>query len=633
MRPTALNPLFASVTALKGVGPRLGKLFEKLGAPLVVDLLWHLPTGLIDRRHQPKVKEAQDGAIATITVTVDQHQKPHNPRQPYRVRCRDETGFLFLVFFRVQGDYLEKLLPVGATRIVSGLVEHYNNQIQITHPDYVVAPEEAATMKPIEPVYPLTAGLTPRVLGRAVDGALGRAPQLEEWLDAAYVKKQKWSPWREALGAAHAPQTEEDLSSLTLARQRLAFDELLANQLALALMREHVKRVAGRAVVAKGALRQKVVAGLPFSLTRSQVTAIDEIAADMAQPIRMMRLLQGDVGSGKTVVALAAMLDAVETGAQAAFMAPTELLARQHHATLTQLAQGSGVKIALLTGREKGKPRTALLSHLESGEVDIVVGTHALFSDDVIYKDLALAVIDEQHRFGVEQRLLLAEKGDGVDILVMTATPIPRTLMLTAYGDLDASRLTEKPAGRKPIKTVTMPVERLPEVIEAVQRALDSGTKIYWICPLVEESELIDLKAATERFHELKARFGDRVGLVHGQMKGEERDRAMAQFSGSGIDLLVATTVVEVGVDVREATVMVIEHSERFGLAQLHQLRGRIGRSDQQSSLPAALHATAREVEFEWAQSSPLMILRESDDGFLHRRRGLAAARPRRRTK
>jgi ATP-dependent DNA helicase RecG len=611
MRPTVLNPLFASVTALKGVGPRLGKLFEKLGAPLVVDLLWHLPTGIIDRRHQPKVMEATDGAIATITVVVDQHQKPHNPRQPYRVRCRDETGFLFLVFFRAQGDYIEKQLPVGATRIVSGLVEHYNNQIQMTHPDYIVAPEEAATMKPIEPVYGLTAGLTPRVMGRAVDGALARARDLEEWLDAAYVKKQKWQPWRQALGSAHAPQTDDDLSPLTPARCRLAFDELLANQLALALMREHVKRVAGRPIVAKGALRKKVLAGLPFSLTRSQSRAIDEIAADMAQPLRMMRLLQGDVGSGKTVVALAAMLDAVETGAQAAFMAPTELLARQHHATLTALAQGSGVKIALLTGREKGKPRTALLSHLESGEVDIVVGTHALFSDDVIYKDLALAVIDEQHRFGVEQRMLLAEKGNGVDILVMTATPIPRTLMLTAYGDLDSSRLDEKPAGRKPIKTVTMPVERLPEVIEAVQRALDAGAKIYWICPLVEESELIDLKAATERFNELRHRFGARAGLVHGQMKGEERDRVMEQFAGSGVDLLVATTVVEVGVDVPEATVMVIEHAERFGLAQLHQLRGRIGRSDRASSCLLLYSPPLGETA-----KARLTILRESDDGF-----------------
>ncbi|HEX4193112.1 MAG TPA: ATP-dependent DNA helicase RecG, partial [Stellaceae bacterium] len=478
MRPTPLNPLFASVTALKGVGPRLGKLFEKLGATLVVDLLWHLPTGIIDRRNRPKVIEAKDGEIATITVIIGQHQKPRNPRQPYRVRCSDETGFLHLVFFHVQGDWIEKQLPIGETRIVSGKVEHYNNQIQITHPDHIVAPEEAESLKPIEPVYGLTQGLTPRILGRAVDGALSRAPALEEWLDPAFVERRKWQPWREALGAVHAPESDDALSPLTLPRQRLAFDELLANQLALALMREHVKRVSGRSLIAKGDLRRKVLATLPFSLTRSQQTAIDEITNDMRQPIRMMRLLQGDVGSGKTVVALAAMLDAVETGAQAAFMAPTELLARQHHATLTQLAQGSGVKIALLTGREKGKPRAQLLHLLAQGDVDIVVGTHALFSDDVEYKDLALAIIDEQHRFGVEQRMLLAEKGNGVDILVMTATPIPRTLMLTAYGDLDSSKLTEKPAGRKPIKTVTLPIDRLAEVIEAVDRAIASGTKI-----------------------------------------------------------------------------------------------------------------------------------------------------------
>jgi ATP-dependent DNA helicase RecG len=611
LRPTPLNPLFTSVTSLKGVGPRLGKLFEKLDAPLVVDLLWHLPTGIIDRRHQPKVKDAKDGEIATLTVVIDQHQKSRNPRQPYRVRCRDETGFLFLVFFHVQSDWIEKQLPIGETRVVSGKVEHYNNQIQITHPDHIVAPEDAASLKPIEPVYGLTQGLTPRVLGRAVDTAIARAPELPEWLDPAYLKKQKWLPWREALGAAHAPESDDALSPLTLPRQRLAFDELLANQLALALMREHVKRVAGRALIAKGELRKKVLANLPFSLTRSQQAAIEEIANDMRQPIRMMRLLQGDVGSGKTVVALAAMLDAVETGAQAAFMAPTELLARQHHATLTQLAQGSGVKIALLTGREKGKPRMQLLHLLAQGDVDIVVGTHALFSEDVEYKDLALAIIDEQHRFGVEQRMLLAEKGNGVDILAMTATPIPRTLMLTAYGDLDSSRLDEKPAGRKPIKTVTMPIERLHAVIGAVERALTSGTKIYWICPLVEESELSDLKAATDRFNELKHRFGERVGLVHGQMKGDERDRAMEQFAGDGIDLLVATTVVEVGVDVPDATVMVIEHAERFGLAQLHQLRGRIGRSDKLSSClllytpPLGETAKAR-----------LTILRDSDDGF-----------------
>ena len=589
----------------------MGKLFDRLGTPQVVDLLWHLPVGLIDRRFQPKVAQAQDGAIATITLTVDAHQKPQNRRQPYRVRCRDETGFMFLVFFHAQADYLEKLLPVGATRIVSGKVEYFNDQKQITHPDHILTIEDAATMKLIEPVYRLTAGLSLRIVEKAVEAALQRARDLPEWLDPAYRQRHDWASWRAALGAVHAPQRDEDLSPLTPARQRLAFDELLANQLALGLMREHVKRVAGRALIAKGVLRAKVIAALPFALTPSQKRAIDEIALDMGQPTRMMRLLQGDVGSGKTVVALAAMLDAVETGAQAALMAPTELLARQHYATLAELAEASGVAIALLTGREKGRIRAALLERLASGEIGIIVGTHALFSEDVVFQDLALAVIDEQHRFGVEQRMALAEKGNGVDILVMTATPIPRTLMLTAYGDLDASRLTEKPAGRKPIATRTLPASRLGEVIEAVERALDRGAKIYWICPLVEELEVSDLKAASDRYDELRKLFGPRVGLVHGRLKGAERDAVMEQFAGTGIDLLVATTVVEVGVDVPHATVMVIEHAERFGLAQLHQLRGRIGRSNRESAClllyTPPLSATAK---------ARLSILRESNDGF-----------------
>ncbi len=611
MRPEILFPLSAPVTSLKGVGPRFGKLFEKLGIEKAVDLLWHRPTGIIDRRFQPKIAEAPDGMIATLTVTVEAHQKPSNPRQPYRIRCHDETGVMFLVFFRVQGDYLEKLLPVGTLRIVSGKVEHYNDVVQITHPDHIFAAEAGETMRLIEPVYGLTAGLGLRIVQRAVEAALSRAPVLPEWLDPAYCAREKFPTWREAIATVHAPESADDLSPMTLARQRLAFDELLANQLALSLMREHVKRIAGRVITAPGALRRKVIQSLPFSLTLSQSAAIEEILADMAKPARMMRLLQGDVGSGKTVVALAAMLDVVESGAQAALMAPTELLARQHYKTLSNLAANAGVEVALLTGREKGRARTAILERLASGDIGIVVGTHALFSEDVIYQDLALAVIDEQHRFGVEQRMALAEKGRGVDILVMTATPIPRTLMLTAYGDLDSSRLTEKPAGRQPIATRTLPAERVADVIAAVKRALESGAKIYWICPLVDESELIDLKAATERFEELQKIFGPRVGLVHGKMKGPERDAAMEQFAGSGIDLLVATTVVEVGVDVPEATVMVIEHAERFGLAQLHQLRGRIGRSDKPSAClllyTSPLSATAK---------SRLSILRDTDDGF-----------------
>jgi ATP-dependent DNA helicase RecG len=611
LRPEILFPLFAPVTTLPGVGPRFGKLFDKLTGPHIVDLLWHLPVEIIDRRFTPKVAEAPEGVIATLTLIVDAHQPSGNRRAPYRVRCRDETGFLHLVFFHAQRDYLERLLPVGATRVVSGRIEHFNNQIQITHPDHVVAPDEAEKLKPIEPVYPLTAGLSLRLVQRAVDTALARAPELPEWQDPAWLARRDWPGWRAALAAAHAPGNADDLLPAAPHRQRLAYDELLASQLAIALVRAHQKRLPGRALGATGKLRQEVIASLPFRLTGGQQAALGEIIADLAAPTRMLRLLQGDVGSGKTVVALLAMLDAVEIGAQAALMVPTELLARQHLATLERLASGAGVRVALLTGREKGRPRDALLARLAAGEIDILVGTHALIEEGVAFHDLAMIVIDEQHRFGVEQRADLAAKGRAVDILVMTATPIPRTLMLTAYGDLDASKLEEKPAGRRPITTRTLPATRLDEVIEAVRRALGQGAKIYWICPLVAESETIDLQAAEARFTELKALFGARVGLVHGRIKGAERDRVMEEFATGGIDLLVATTVVEVGVDVPAATVMVIEHAERFGLAQLHQLRGRIGRSDKPSACllvyGAPLTATAK---------ARLTILRESEDGF-----------------
>jgi ATP-dependent DNA helicase RecG len=611
VRPQILFPLFAAVTSLPGIGPRFGKLLEGLCGPHVADLLWHRPSALIDRRFHPKVTEAPTGVVATLTVTVDAHVRPYNPRQPYRVRCRDETGFLHLVFFHVKGDYLERLLPVGAVRVVSGRVEHFNNQIQITHPDHIVDAAEAEKLPAIEPIYPLTTGLPLRTVQKAVAAALSRAPTLPEWTEPTLLAERKWPSWRDAVLALHAPASEADLLPETPERERLAYDELMASQLAVALLREHTKRLPGRTLKAAGVLRGKAIAALPYRLTGSQLQASAEIAGDMAASHRMLRLLQGDVGSGKTVVALIAMLDAVEAGAQAALMAPTEILARQHHATLSALAAPAGVSVALLTGREKGKTRETLREGLRSGEMRMTVGTHALFQEGVEFRDLGFAVIDEQHRFGVEQRAALSAKGKGVDILAMTATPIPRTLMLAAYGDMEHSRLTEKPAGRQPIVTRTVPLARLEEVVAGVDRALAGGAKVYWICPLVEDSEQVDLAAVDERQAYLKERFGNRVGLVHGRMKGPQKDAAMEVFSRGDIDLLVATTVVEVGVDVPEATVMVIEHAERFGLAQLHQLRGRIGRGDKPSAClllyGQPLGETARQR---------LAILRETDDGF-----------------
>ncbi len=611
MRPEILFPLFAPVTALAGVGPRFAKLFERLAGPQVVSLLWHLPSGIVDRRFAPKIADAPSGVVATLTVTVDAHLPPPTPRQPYKVRCRDETGFLHLVFFHARPDYLRKVLPEGEIRVVSGQVDHFGAELQMTHPDHIGRVEELDRLKTVEPLYPLTAGLTGKIVAKAVQAALAKAPELPEWLDPAYQRARAWPSWRTALGAAHQPESAADLLPGTPARSRLAYDELLASQLAVALVRAQQRRLPGRPIAGDGGLRRQALAALPFALTASQTQALAEIAADMASPQRMLRLLQGDVGSGKTVVALLAMLNAIEAGAQAALLAPTEILARQHLATITPLAEAAGIRAALLTGRDKGKSRQAILDGLAAGDIALVVGTHALLEGDVAFSDLALAVIDEQHRFGVHQRLSLTSKGRGVDVLVMTATPIPRTLMLAVYGDLDVSRLTEKPAGRQPIDTRTLPLERLDEVVSAVGRAVKDGARVYWVCPLVEESEAIDLAAADERHAHLRQVFGERVGLVHGRMKGAEKDAAMASFAAGRTSILVATTVIEVGVDVPEASVMVIEHAERFGLSQLHQLRGRVGRGDKQSNCLLLYQGPVGETA-----KARLKIMRETDDGF-----------------
>ena len=610
MRPAILDPLFAPLTALSGIGAQLAKLFERLAGPLVVDLLWHLPSGIVDRRASPPINELQPDQIVTIAVRVEAHQPGRGPR-PYRVICADTTGRLTLTYFNVKGDYLARLLPVGAERVVSGRVEFYNRAPQIAHPDLVLRPDELDRLKPIEPVYPLTAGLAPRVVQRAVAAALDRAPDLPEWIDPALGERRLWPPWAAAVRRVHSPTSEADLSPTEPARERLAYDEVFASQLAVALVRARRHREKGRAIVGSGALTGPVEAGLGFALTGAQRLAIAEIAADMAQPRRMMRLLQGDVGSGKTVVALLAMLAAVESGGQAALMAPTEILARQHHATLQRHAAAAHVEIGFLTGREKGRARSSMLASLASGLTPVVVGTHALLQPDVEFRDLALVVIDEQHRFGVEQRLALSAKGRDADTLLMSATPIPRTLMMTAYGDLDVSRLTEKPPGRRAVDTRTVALERLDDVVAAVGRAVAQNAKVYWICPMVEESETADLAAAEERHRALAPLAPGRVGLVHGRMKAHAKDNAMAAFAGGDMDLLVATTVIEVGVDVPDATVMVIEHAERFGLAQLHQLRGRIGRGDKPSTCLLLYQSPLGAVA-----KRRLEILRETEDGF-----------------
>ncbi|MDB5481287.1 MAG: recG [Caulobacteraceae bacterium] len=618
MRPEILFPLFGPIGSLKGVGDRVAPLLERVAGPRVRDLTFLPPQGLIHRRWA-LAAAAAEGEVQTLTVTIDAHLKPSRPGQPWRIRTFDETGVLTLAFFKGFGPHLEQRHPVGAVRVVSGKVERdrLGSAAQIVHPEYLVPPERAGEIPEVETVYPATAGLPSRAVRRFVVAALERAPSLPEWLDSAWLERQGWPAWRPALAALHSPQAEGDLSLQTPQRRRLALDELLAHQLALG-QRKQSRREVPAPVAAASELADRAQAALPFRLTGAQARALAEIRADLASGLRMTRLLQGDVGAGKTVVALLAMMDVAAAGLQSVLMAPTEILARQHFETLQGPLADQGVNAVLLTGRSKGAAREALLAELESGSAQVAVGTHALFQDAVSFKALGLTVIDEQHRFGVSQRGRLRAKGDVAHLLAMSATPIPRTLELTLYGDLDVSNLDEKPPGRTPVATRAAPMTRLAEVIGRLRRAVEGGAQAFWICPLVAESELLDVAAAEARFTALAELFGCSVGLVHGRLPAAEKDAVMARFVAGELAVLVATTVVEVGVDVPAATIMVIEQAERFGLAQLHQLRGRVGRGSGQSSCVLLYDPPLSDIA-----TRRLDILRQTDDGFLIAERDL----------
>ncbi|MBB3972106.1 ATP-dependent DNA helicase RecG [Hansschlegelia beijingensis] len=619
MRDSRLDPLFAEATVLTGVGPKVAKALARLldgspsgGEPRVLDLLLHAPSGAIDRRARPKIAELTAGEVATVEVEVERHQPPRSPRAPYRVVVADETGAMSLVFFKAQAGYIERLLPLGERRWVSGTPELFDGSFQMVHPSHVLDAEGLGKLPPVEPTYPLVEGLTHGLLGRLARAALERLPALPEWLDETLLAQRGFAGFGASLNALHVPKTPRDVAPEGAPLTRLAYDELLANQLALQLVRAHMRRGAGRSSAGDGRVSRRIEAALPFALTGAQTRAVSAIRDDMAAETRMLRLLQGDVGSGKTVVALLAAATAVEAGRQAALMAPTEILARQHLATLEPLAAAADLRVAVLTGREKGRERADVLARLAAGEIDLLVGTHALFQEDVVFRDLALAVVDEQHKFGVRQRLALASKGVAVDVLVMTATPIPRTLVLTAFGDMDHSALDEKPPGRAPIDTRLVSLDRLDETVDAIGRAMAKGARVYWVCPLVEQSETLDVAAAEDRFASLAEALPGKVGLVHGKMKGTEKDAAVARFVSGETPLLVATTVIEVGVNVPEATVMVIEHAERFGLAQLHQLRGRVGRGAGRSTCLLLWKGPLGETA-----KARLETLRDTEDGFV----------------
>ncbi len=632
MRDESLFYLFSPVTRIKGLGDATAQALVRLlpaataqsggGLPIIRDLLFHVPINIVNREFTCPLLEAPDGVVGTFIVRIDAHHAPtgYRGKRPYKVSCSNDTGHITLVFFNASGEYIKQNLPIGGERVISGRLEHFDHHLQMTHPDIIATVDKYEDVKKPEAVYPLTIGLSSKRIGKYVDTAIEKLPALPEWIATEWIQHNKWPDWKTALQTAHHPQCEDELSPLSPARSRLAYDEMLANQLHLAMLRRNKHQQTGEIIKGTGKLTQQLIETLPFKLTGGQYEVLAEIHTDMQSGKRMGRLLQGDVGSGKTIIALLAMLRVAEQGLQSALMIPTEIIAQQHYETIRKLTAPFGVNVALLTGSIKGKAREAVLDGIATGATTILIGTHALFQEHVQFKQLAFVVIDEQHRFGVAQRMALTNKGNTPHLLHMTATPIPRSLTMTLYGDMDASTLKEKPAERLPITTRVIPLSRYNDIMERMKDVLEKGEKIYWICPLIEEKIIegeleitpeSDIAAAETRFIEFKERFGPIVGLVHGRMKNDQRDIEMRRFASGETRLLVATTVVEVGVDVRDATIIVIEQAERFGLSQLHQLRGRVGRGSKPSF--CVLLASDRASEISQAR---LKTLRESEDGF-----------------
>ncbi|MEL6958385.1 MAG: ATP-dependent DNA helicase RecG, partial [Pseudomonadota bacterium] len=611
-RPEPLWPLFGGLETLDGIGPKTAQALVAAHIEKPRDLLFTLPHSGVDRSRRASILEVQAPAVCTVEVTVGQHNAPSARGRPYRVMVEDAQTTFQLIFFRGHGDYLRRQLPTGQRRVVSGKVELFDGVGQMVHPDHILTPDEATLIPPFEPVYPLTGSVTQKVMFKATSDLLSNLPELDDWIDPALKTREGWPDWADALHQAHRPSGSADLALTAGARQRLAYDEVLAHQLTLALARAQHRRAKGRESQGNGHLQARVLNALDFDPTGAQTRAVAEIVADMGSSMRMNRLLQGDVGSGKTLVALMALLNAVEAGGQGVMMAPTEILARQHLDGLRPLAEEAGVVLEILTGRDKGAERRTKLEALAGGDIQILVGTHAVFQKDVVFHDLRLAIIDEQHRFGVAQRMELGAKGDAVDVLVMTATPIPRSLSLAQYGDMDVSILDEKPPGRTPVTTALIATSKMDQVVDRLRAAVAEGRQCYWVCPLVEESEVSDMTAAEERFKRLRAALGEGVvGLVHGQMPPKDKDAAMARFVSGETKVLVATTVIEVGVNVPNASIMVIERAESFGLAQLHQLRGRVGRGAAQSTCLLMYQAPLSE-----SGQRRLEIMRETEDGF-----------------
>ena len=603
MRPKILYKLFSNLETIKGIGPKNAKLIERLCGKYLLDLILHRPIAYIDRRNSPKIKDLSNNSIVTLILKVDSHTPSFNKRMPYKITCSDETGQLNIVYFNLRGPYLKKMFPLGSKKVVSGKVEEFNGIFQMTHPQHIADESNLDSVKKIECVYPLTAGISSKIIQKSINSSLAIIDDLPEWIPNDYLQKNNWTSWKKSIYEMHNPnELKEDKEDIYL--NRLVFDELLSQQLTVRLIKNKISKLKGNTIKPNGSLLESLKNHLSFELTDDQNQAIKEISKDQSSPNKMLRLIQGDVGSGKTVVALHGMIQCAENSKKSILMAPTEILAEQHYNTIKLFADKLKLSCALITASNKKN---------HNYESDILIGTHALFQDKVSIDNIGLIVIDEQHRFGVHQRILLNEKaGNECDILLMTATPIPRTLELASYGDMDITKIMQKPKNRKPIITKSINLNKIESLKEALIKKLKQREKIYWVCPLVDESDKIDLQSVNQRVLDIQKYYKDfNVEMVHGQMKQEEKNKIMDNFKNFKTQILVATSVIEVGIDDPDATVIIIENSERFGLSQLHQLRGRVGRGTKQSTCILLFDGTLTDNA-----KKRINVMKETNDGF-----------------
>ena len=603
MRPKILYKLFSNLETIKGIGPKNAKLIERLCGKYLLDLILHRPIAYIDRRNSPKIKDLSNNSIVTLILKVDGHTPSFNKRMPYKITCSDDTGQLNIVYFNLRGPYLKKMFPIGSKKVVSGKVEEFNGIFQMTHPQHIADESNLDSVKKIECVYPLTAGISSKIIQKSINSSLAIIDDLPEWIPNDYLQKNNWTSWKKSIYEMHNPnELKEDKEDIYL--NRLVFDELLSQQLTVRLIKNKISKLKGNTIKPNGSLLESLKNHLSFELTDDQNQAIKEISKDQSSPNKMLRLIQGDVGSGKTIVALHGMIQCAENSKKSILMAPTEILAEQHYNTIKFFADKLKLSCALITASNKKN---------HNYESDILIGTHALFQDKVSIDNIGLIVIDEQHRFGVHQRILLNEKaGNECDILLMTATPIPRTLELASYGDMDITKIVQKPKNRKPIITKSINLNKIESLKEALIKKLKQREKIYWVCPLVDESDKMDLQSVNQRVLDIQKYYKDfNVEMVHGQMKQEEKNKIMDNFKNFKTQILVATSVIEVGIDDPDATVIIIENSERFGLSQLHQLRGRVGRGTKQSTCILLFDGPLTENA-----KKRINVMKETNDGF-----------------